>query len=82
MLDAPSARDCPRPRSRRSVIVGDPMNTFVAWLIQYWFYVGAVLTFVAIIAWVYRPSAKGRYKVDRSIPFEPKGEDKKDRVAP
>lgn len=41
-------------------------NTFVA----NWLYWGIPLFFVAVVAWIYRPSAKKRYKADGSIPFE------------
>lgn len=37
---------------------------------EYWFYMVVPLIFVAIVLWVYRPSAKRRYKADGMIPFD------------
>lgn len=39
-------------------------------LAEYWLYVTVPLIFVAIVIWVYRPSAKRRYKADGMIPFD------------
>lgn len=46
-------------------------------LAEYWLYMVVPLIFVAIVIWVYRPSAKRRYKADGEIPFDAgKSEDK------
>lgn len=46
-------------------------------LAEYWLYLVVPLIFVAIVLWVYRPSAKRRYKADGMIPFDAgKSEDK------
>jgi cbb3-type cytochrome oxidase subunit 3 len=37
---------------------------------DYWPFVVVPLIFVAIVVWIYRPSAKRRYKADGNIPFE------------
>ena len=39
-------------------------------LAEYWLYMVVPLIFVAIVIWIYRPSAKRRYKADGDIPFE------------
>lgn len=36
----------------------------------YWLYLVIPLLFVAVVLWVYRPSAKKRYKADGMIPFD------------
>jgi hypothetical protein len=36
------------------------------------FFVGVPLALVAIVVWVYRPSAKRRYQADGAIPFDEK----------
>ncbi len=54
------------------------MNSFtqvVNLLTQYGFYVGVPLALLMVAIWIYRPSAKKRYKADGNIPFD---EDKKD----
>lgn len=45
---------------------------------DYWLYMVVPLIFVAIVIWVYRPSAKRRYKSDGNIPFE--GDKREDNV--
>jgi cbb3-type cytochrome oxidase subunit 3 len=37
---------------------------------EYWLYLGIPLVFLAIVACVYRPTAKRRYQADGNIPFE------------
>lgn len=37
---------------------------------EYWLYMVVPLIFVAVIFWIYRPSAKKRYEADGDIPFE------------
>lgn len=44
---------------------------------EYWLYVIVPVIFVAIVLWVYRPSAKKRYKADGRIPFDVKSSDDK-----
>jgi cbb3-type cytochrome oxidase subunit 3 len=36
---------------------------------EYWHYFGIPLLFLAIVAWIYRPTAKKRYEADGNIPF-------------
>ncbi len=36
-------------------------------------YLGLLLVFLIIVAWVYRPSAKKRYEADGNIPFDGEG---------
>lgn len=45
------------------------MNEVVGLVAEYWLYWGVPLVFLAIVAWIYRPSAKKRYKADGNIPF-------------
>jgi cbb3-type cytochrome oxidase subunit 3 len=45
--------------------------TWLANLItEYGFFVGVPLTLVVIVAWIYRPGAKRRYRADGAIPFD------------
>lgn len=37
---------------------------------DYWLYWVIPLIFVSVVVWVYRPSAKKRYKEDGRIPFD------------
>lgn len=46
------------------------MDEVVNMIAEYWLYWGIPLVFLAVVAWVYRPSAKKRYKADGDIPFE------------
>jgi cbb3-type cytochrome oxidase subunit 3 len=46
------------------------MNQLVNILAQYGLYLGIPLALLAIVAWVYRPSAKKRYQADGNIPFK------------
>lgn len=39
-------------------------------LAEYWLYWAVPLIFLVIVIWVYRPSAKKRYKDDGLIPFD------------
>jgi len=45
------------------------MNQFVNMLTEYGLYFGIPLAFLAIVAWIYRPSAKKRYQADGNLPF-------------
>ncbi|MDD5176355.1 MAG: cbb3-type cytochrome c oxidase subunit 3 [Sterolibacterium sp.] len=45
------------------------MNQFVSMLSEYGLFLGIPLVFLAIVAWVCRPSAKKRYQADGNIPF-------------
>lgn len=38
-------------------------------LVEYWLYWSIPLLFLAVVAWIYRPSAKDDYKADGNIPF-------------
>jgi cbb3-type cytochrome oxidase subunit 3 len=54
------------------------MNQFFNMLTEYGYYLGLPLALLAIVAWVYRPSAKMRYQADGTIPFnEDKGTERK-----
>jgi cbb3-type cytochrome oxidase subunit 3 len=55
------------------------MNQFVNFISEYGLYLGVPLAFLGIVAWIYRPSAKNRYRADGNIPFH---EDRKDPEAP
>jgi cbb3-type cytochrome oxidase subunit 3 len=46
------------------------MDQIVNMLTEYWPYFGVPVVFLAVVAWIYRPGAKRRYKADGSIPFE------------
>ncbi len=46
------------------------MNTLLAFLRDYGWMVGPPLALLAVIAWVYRPSARARYRRDGEIPFD------------
>jgi cbb3-type cytochrome oxidase subunit 3 len=46
---------------------------------EYWLYVIVPVIFVAIVLWVYRPSAKKRYKADGRIPFDADKNEEKSR---
>jgi len=45
------------------------MPPFLKMLSEYYIYLGIPLVFVAVVLWVYRPSAKRRYEADAKIPF-------------
>ena len=45
------------------------MNQLVSMLAEYGLYLGIPLALLAVVAWVYRPSAKKRYQADGNIPF-------------
>ena len=45
------------------------MAPFMDLLNAFGLYLGVPLLFVAIVAWIYRPSAKKRYQADGNIPF-------------
>ena len=51
------------------------MTQIFSLLMEYGYYVGILLALVAVVVWIYRPSAKKRYEADGNIPFR---EDKKD----
>jgi cbb3-type cytochrome oxidase subunit 3 len=46
------------------------MNEVVNIVADYWLYWCVPLVFLVIVAWIYRPGAKRRYKDDGNIPFE------------
>ena len=53
------------------------MTQLVNILAEYSLYLGIPLALLAIVAWVYRPSAKKSYQADGNIPFdEDEGVDK------
>jgi cbb3-type cytochrome oxidase subunit 3 len=45
------------------------MDQFVSFLAEYGFFLGMPLLFIAIVVWVFRPSAKKRYEADGNLPF-------------
>ncbi len=45
------------------------MDQFVNFLTEYGFFLGMPLLFLAIVVWVFRPSAKKRYQADGNLPF-------------
>jgi cbb3-type cytochrome oxidase subunit 3 len=45
------------------------MNEVFNVVAEYWLYWSVPLIFLTIVAWIYRPSAKKRYKADGNIPF-------------
>jgi cbb3-type cytochrome oxidase subunit 3 len=56
------------------------MNQILNLPVAYLLFLGIPLVFVALIAWVYRPTAKKRYLADGDIPFDgDKGGDKRAR---
>jgi cbb3-type cytochrome oxidase subunit 3 len=55
------------------------MGHFVKLLAEYGFYLGVPLAFLAIVVWIYRPSAKKRYQTDGNIPFPGDKDDDKTR---
>jgi cbb3-type cytochrome oxidase subunit 3 len=46
------------------------MNEFANAFVANWLYWAIPLLFLVVVAWIYRPTAKKRYKADGSIPFE------------
>lgn len=45
------------------------MTQIVNMIGEYWRYLGIPLIFLAVVAWIYRPSAKKNYEADGNIPF-------------
>ncbi len=45
------------------------MDRLVNLITQYGLFLGIPLIFLAIVIWVYRPSAKKRYEADGNLPF-------------
>jgi len=45
------------------------MGQLVHFLTQYGFFIGIPLLFLAVVAWIYRPSAKKGYQADGNLPF-------------
>ena len=46
------------------------MSQIATMLGEYWLYLGIPLVFLAIVAWIYRPTARKRYQADGNIPFD------------
>lgn len=46
------------------------MDTLMAFIRDYGWFIGPPLLLLAIAAWIYRPSARARYHKDGDIPFE------------
>lgn len=46
------------------------MQTIMKFLSEYGWLISVPLVFVALVAWVYRPSARRRYQQDGAIPFD------------
>jgi hypothetical protein len=57
------------------------MNQLVGLVSEYGLYGASLLAFVAIVVWIFRPSAKKRYQADGSIPFNENGEKQQDIVS-
>ncbi len=55
------------------------MNQLVNMLAEYGLYLGIPLVFLVVVAWIYRPSAKKRYRADGNIPFYGDKKDDKTR---
>jgi cytochrome c-type biogenesis protein CcmH/NrfF len=51
------------------------MNEVISVIAENWIYWGVPVVFLVIVAWIYRPGARRRYKSDGSIPFENDGEE-------
>lgn len=45
------------------------MNQLVNMLAEYGLYLGIPLVFLAVVAWIYRSSARKRYEDDGEMPF-------------
>lgn len=45
------------------------MSQLAGLVSEYGVYGASLLAFVAIVVWIFRPSAKRRYQADGSIPF-------------
>jgi hypothetical protein len=45
------------------------MNEIVDVVKEYWLYWSIPLVFLAVVLWIYRPSARSRYKEDGNMPF-------------
>lgn len=45
------------------------MDQLVNFLAEYGLFLGIPLAFLAIVVWIYRPSAKKRYQADGNLPF-------------
>jgi len=56
------------------------MDRLVNLITQYGLFLGIPLIFLAIVIWVYRPSAKKRYEADGNLPFY--GDKKADKSRP
>lgn len=46
------------------------MDTFITFLRDYGWFIGPPLVVILVAAWVFRPSARARYRKDGNIPFE------------
>jgi cbb3-type cytochrome oxidase subunit 3 len=46
------------------------MQTILAFLKDYGWFIGLPLAFLVLLAWVYRPGARRRYQRDGAIPFD------------
>jgi len=55
------------------------MNQLANMFSAYGFFVAIPLVFLAVVAWIYRPSAKKRYQADGNIPFDGDKKDGKTR---
>jgi cbb3-type cytochrome oxidase subunit 3 len=45
------------------------MDHLINLLVEYGLYLGIPLTFLVVVAWIYRPNAKKLYQADGNIPF-------------
>jgi cbb3-type cytochrome oxidase subunit 3 len=55
------------------------MSEFANAFLANWLYWTIPLLFVVVVAWIFRPAAKKRYKADGSIPFEEDTDEDKKR---
>lgn len=55
------------------------MDSWVGFIAEYGLFIGIPLVFLAIVIWVYRPSAKKRYRADGNLPFYGDKKDDKHR---
>ena len=53
------------------------MDQVINMLSEYGFYFALPIAFLAVVLWIYRPSAKKRYQADGKIPFY--GDNKSER---
>jgi cbb3-type cytochrome oxidase subunit 3 len=66
----------PRPtgrvlrRSTTATRMENDMSQLAGFVSEYGLYGASLIAFVAIVVWIFRPSAKKRYQADGRIPFD------------